>query len=152
MLNGRKRGRNMEGIKTYKELQLEKDIIHLRINQLKEQQRLLSKELRGPKDIAAIDYSKDRGTGIAPRPLEDVLVETMQIDSMIYLEEEKLKNTERTIKAIDDKLKNFEGLRYKVAYMREVEEKSLQEISDELNHEYGYIKNISMAINKSIEK
>ena len=136
----------MLGIKTYKELQIEKDIIEERIQQLKEKQLILSRELRGPKDIIAIDYSKSRGAGIAPRPLEDVLAETMQIDSMICLEEEKLKNTEKTIEAVNDRLKQLDGLHYKIAYMKIVEKKSLQEIAEELNYEYSYIKKISMQI------
>ena len=138
----------MLGIKTYKDLQLEKEIIEDRIEQLKQNQKLLAKELRGPVDITAIDYSKDKGVGIAPRPLEDVLAETMQIDSMILLEEERLKNTVRTIQKIDARLQQLEGLHYKVAYMKEVERKSLQEIADELNYEYSYIKNINMTVSK----
>jgi len=70
----------------------------------------------------------------------------MQIDSMILLEEERLKNTVRTIQKIDETLQQLEGLHYKVAYMREVEKKSLQEIADELNYEYSYIRKISMKI------
>ncbi|MBU5677760.1 hypothetical protein KQI88_15175 [Alkaliphilus sp. MSJ-5] len=136
----------MLGIKTYKDLQLEKEIIEDRIEQLKQNQKLLAKELRGPVDIAAIDYSKDKGVGITPRPLEDVLAETMQLDSMIYLEEERLKNTIRTIQKIDARLQQLEGLHYKVAYMKEVEKKSLQEIADELDYSLDYVKKISASL------
>ncbi|QUH20260.1 hypothetical protein HYG84_10315 [Alkaliphilus sp. B6464] len=131
----------MLGIKTYKDLQLEKEIIEDRIEQLKQNQKLLAKELRGPVDIAAIDYSKDKGVGITPRQLEGVLVETMQLDSMIYLEEERLKNTIRTIQKIDARLQQLEGLHYRRygLYSRR-----RNKISKQIVHLYNFIKQMSI--------
>ncbi len=136
----------MLGIKTYKELLIEKDITLDRIQQLKTKKKLLKKELRGPTTLISTDYSKERGSGIAPRPLDDVLAELMQIDNIIFLEEEQLKNTEKTIAAVDNRLKQLDGLFYKVAYKKVVEKKPLQQIADELGYSLDYIKEISSKI------
>jgi hypothetical protein len=47
------------------------------------------------------------------------------------------------IRRIEEKFKNFTGLSYVVFYKRDIENKSLQIIADELGYSYDHIKRIS---------
>lgn len=138
------------GIKTYKDLCHELEIVKNRLEQLKQQKKLLKKQLRGPQHITAIDYSKDKGPAFAPRPLEDILLELQQIESMEFIEQEILNNMYKTIERVQENLEKCTGLHYKVAYMREVEGKKLADIAEELGYSLDYIKEISAQISKTI--
>ena len=76
------------------------------------------------------------------------LLEAMQrLENMQLIEIRILEGMLDEEKKIDAKLQEFEGLEYRVAYLK-AKGKSLQEIADELNHTLGYIQNISAKVNK----
>lgn len=68
--------------------------------------------------------------------------ECSKLESMIYLQEEMLKNLYKVKKNTDDKLRGLEGLEYKVCYLKYVEGNNLQQISSKLGYSYQYIKEI----------
>lgn len=76
------------------------------------------------------------------------LLEAMQrLENMQLIEDRILKGMLDEEKEIDAKLQAYDGLEYKVAYMR-AKGKSCQVIADELNHTLGYIQNISAKVSK----
>jgi DNA-directed RNA polymerase specialized sigma subunit len=71
------------------------------------------------------------------------LIEEMeQLDNMIYLQEEILKNLYKTKDEIDHKLINLQGLEYKVYYMKTVKGMTLREIAATLQYSEEHIRRI----------
>jgi len=56
----------------------------------------------------------------------------------------KMERAER----LNQQLQKYQGLEYKIFYMRYIECKSLREIAEELNYSYQYIRAIAGQINK----
>jgi len=63
------------------------------------------------------------------------------------MEEELQIKTERAEK-FNQRLQQYQGLEYKIFYMRYIECKTLKEIAEELNYSYQYIRHIAGQIKK----
>lgn len=72
---------------------------------------------------------------------DDVVAKIREVSA----EQERKKATRSQI---DRLLKQFEGLEMRVAYMRDIERKPLQQIADELGYSHDWIKKISSKIRK----
>jgi len=57
-----------------------------------------------------------------------------------------------TKKAIEKKVNEMEGLPYKIARMKYIENKTYKEIANELNKSYGYIRRVASESNKEVTK
>lgn len=64
---------------------------------------------------------------------------------------ERLERKKEIKKRIEGKLKELEGIEYKVAYMRVVESKQLEEIAQELNFSVDWIKKVSAKVTRHLE-
>jgi len=88
-----------------------------------------------PKGGCAVEYGR--------------LLEAMgRLESMELIENTILGGMVEAEKKIDAKLKEFEGIEYKVAYLVQVKGYTLQQVADELKYSPGYIQNISAKVNK----
>ncbi len=138
----------MDSIKLYKDLITEIGNLRELERDLRQQKRLLWKEIRAPRDINGYDISKDVSPR-AQRPLETVLTEIMEVEYRLKYVCDILKSRERTRKRIGDNLKRLEGVDYQVVYLRDIEGLRLGEIAMELNFSEDWIKRVS-ARNKKI--
>jgi len=78
-----------------------------------------------------------------------VYIEGMRIlETKIEIENRILNNMLETIRKLDDKMKEFKGLDYKVAYLIQSKGFTVQEVADELGYSFTYIQNISAKVNK----
>jgi hypothetical protein len=70
------------------------------------------------------------------------------IDTLNLMKErmEQLKDSKQKI---DEKIGQFKGLEYKIAYMRYCEGKSLKEIAQELGYHYDYIRQVMSKMRKA---
>lgn len=74
----------------------------------------------------------------------DRIVEGIQHwDYMMQIEQNNIDRVKARLKEIDDAMKNIEGLQFQVVYKRDIENRSLQEIADELGYAYSTVANIS---------
>lgn len=64
---------------------------------------------------------------------------------------ERLERKKETKTRIEGQLKELNGLEYKVAYMRVVESKHLEEIAQELNFSLDWIKKVSAKVTRHLE-
>lgn len=64
--------------------------------------------------------------------------------------EELVSKMKRMKKQAEKILGKMEGIEYKVAIKRYVENKTLKEIADELGYSEGYIKNVNMKISREL--
>ena len=96
------------------------------------------------------DYDTIRGdkTGTSLEVLKRLMNETEHLRNIILLEEEIIKNLNKGKQVVLDKLKNLQGIKYKVAYLREIEGKSYKEIAADLNMSEDRIKHIGAEIKK----
>lgn len=140
----------MRSIKNYKSLILEMETSRLRLKCIKEQMEQLTKLMYAfvspVRELKAMIYD-DMPKGGCSVEYERLLEAMRILENLELIENTILEGMTNEEKLIDDKLKIFDDLEYKVAYLR-AKGKSLQEIATELNHTLGYIQNISAKINK----
>ena len=80
--------------------------------------------------------AKRFGLSVASKNTDDLL---QKLDKL-----RKMHEFYTTVKSdMDDSINALEGLEYKIAYRRFVQNKNYQEIADELGYSYGYIKNVA---------
>lgn len=135
----------IESVQTYKDLCGEIDVLHSRIDDLERELKHLDKLMwaNAPTDISAVDYSREQVTNSKYAPsLADIVSRMNKIRTMIHPLEERLKDKEHTRMKIEETLNEFDGVGYKVEYMR-AQGKSLIEIADELGYSYSWVRQIS---------
>jgi len=100
-----------------------------------------------PRELKAMQYS-DMPKGGCETDYAH-LVEGMRIlENKIDIENRILKNKVESLKKQDDKMNEFEGLDYKVAYLMQIKGYSVKEVASELGYVDSYIGNISARVNK----
>ena len=140
----------MHSIDNYKSLILEMDTLRTRLkchDEQKEQLKKLMYAFVSPvKELRAMVYTDmpPGGCSVEYGRLEEAMT---RLENMMLIDNTILDGMIDEEKLIDDKLKIFDDLEYKVAYLK-AKGKSLQEIATELNHTLGYIQNISSKIRK----
>ena len=100
--------------------------------------------LEGPKDINGIDYSQRvvSNSGHQMDILEG-LDKLRKLESHLYLHSEAIESMREQKEKMEKQLKDLVGLEYRVIYMRDIEGKSLKKISEELNYNYDYVREVS---------
>ena len=120
----------MGAIQSYHDLCKEIDILETRIKDLENEFYMWQRKMGGvgKKPIAPLDIALNRMKEICD------LVETYAV----ILDEK-----EKTRKKIEERMADIDKLENRVAYMRDVECKTLAEIAAELNYSYDWIKRLS---------
>ncbi|BES65864.1 hypothetical protein SANA_23030 [Gottschalkiaceae bacterium SANA] len=138
----------MEFVKCYQDLCREIEIYEDRLESLIAQHdAIVEGWLKPISDISGIDYS-------APRVQEnhcklDMMEQLPQIEALekdiekYKLLLDKVKDCQ---KAIVDRIKNMDGIEYRIAYMVAIEGDNLKKIALKLNYSYSYIRKIHSKI------
>ena len=101
-----------------------------------------------PKEVKGMVYSDMPSGGTAVDYQR--LVDAMRIlENKLEIENKILNNMIETSRKLDEKMKEFKGLDYKVAYLIQAKGYSVQEVADELGYSFTYISNISAKVNKA---
>ena len=107
---------------------------------------------------AEIEYKRNRkvligGPKAKPShsPIEKQYEGTKETISRYEEIEQVLEKKRELKKRAEEALRKFEGIEYQVAYKRFVENKTLEEIADELHYSLSGIKKISMRINRVLQ-
>lgn len=135
----------MESVKHYKEICGEIDSYYTRVKDLERELKYLQKMMHtnAPKEISAVDHTQERvKSSRHVLPLDEIVSRMNRITEMLVLFYEILKEKEQARRRLEETISEFEGLDYKVAYLR-AQGKSLIEIADELGYSYGWIRQIS---------
>lgn len=110
------------------------EIAETRIEGIIGQRKALMKLLGAPQELKAMQYS-DMPKGSHNYMSIDRLGDSInRLDNMLFIEENLLKGMLATKAKINDKLKGLEGIQYKVMYKREIENKTIIRIAEELNY------------------
>lgn len=84
-------------------------------------------------------------------PMDRVAINLDSIKERHDKLEQLISKMKRMKKEAEKIMGKFEGLEYKVAYKRYVENKTLKEIADELGYSEAWIKKVSMNISRNLE-
>ena len=143
----------MYSMTSYKDLKNEIELNKIRIEYINSQIESLTEIMYAftspVKELKAMVYDDmpKGGTGIE----YERLVEGMsKLTNMLDIEERILLKAEETEAKINDRLKSFEGIEYKVAYLIQCQGYSVQEVADELGYTLSYIGSISAKVNKEM--
>ncbi len=123
---------NVQVVTSYKDLNKEIEIYKEMLESYEREQYAIYRLLKVP----GIDY---------PRYLELQLA----LNNKTAIVQSILDDKIQTKKEMKEKLKQLEGLEYKITYKRYIKGKTLYEIADELGYSYDYIKEISSRIYQS---
>ncbi|WP_130806505.1 hypothetical protein [Senegalia massiliensis] len=102
--------------------------------------------LDGPKDISAIDYSQPYVKGSGQLSFDEILDKLKKLESHMVLHSNTINEMLDKKESMEEQLKELKGLKYKVAYKRDIEGKTLKAIAEELNYNYNYIRRIAIEI------
>lgn len=135
----------MDIIKSYKDLCNEIEAWKYRVEAYKAEIKALKKmaKIYGPGEVRGVDYSQPSVQESGQLAFEEYLIRLQKLESHIYLHEEAIKKMIESKENIEKCIEKLEGLDKKVVYMRDLENKSLVDISNELGYSYDYIKEIS---------
>jgi hypothetical protein len=135
----------------YYDLCGEIDLLHVRIKDLERERKHLLKMMHAnaPKMPGAIDYSKEKvQSSFVVVPLNEIVERIKEIDGTVLSLHDLYRDKEQTRKKMEEKLSEYEGIDYKVAYLR-MQGKSLFEISLELDYSYDWIRKVNSRIKKA---
>ena len=134
----------MDIIKNYKDLLIDIDVQQCIVwdieSEIKNLQRLA---MRGPTDIKGVDYSREPGGSTMSISLDRLLDRLERIQERYEIQKIILTDKKRTRNKILMQMSNVSGIDLRVKFMRDIECKSLNDISIELDFTYQYIKEVS---------
>lgn len=138
-------------VDSYKNLLSEIEIIKKRIEGLEYERALIIKTLHksAPKDISSISYDGMPKGSMNHKTLDRTWQDIQRIDSMLFLENEILKNNLKVKNDIENKVKSLKGIEYEITYKRDIEGKNLSDIAKEIGYNYDYVRRIYAKYKKS---
>lgn len=83
-------------------------------------------------------------------PLDNAFLRVDKLSEKIEALQEELAIKQNMMFNLRQKLNKFEGLEYRVAYMRTIEKKKLNVIADELGYSYDYIREVNARIKQTV--
>ena len=114
----------------YHDLCTEIDILETRIKDLEMEYRFWYKACHGSTKTVI--------------PLDNCLIRMKEICDQVETYASMLEKKEKARKKIEGRLNQFEGIEYKVAYLRDIKGMTLPEIAVHLGYSYGWIRKLSM--------
>lgn len=100
------------------------------------------KLLGAPQEIQAMQYSDMPKASHNYMSIDRLADSINRLDNLLFLEDELLKGMIATKVKINDKLKGLEGIEYRAIYKREIENKTLVRIAEELNYSTRQVRRI----------
>lgn len=136
---------------SFNDLCTEIEVLEERINDMERERKFLRKSMyaNAPKFKGVVDYSSDKVTGgQVPLSLDKIVERLNKIDDQLAYHYEALREKKSSRDKIEKLIEEFEGLEYKVAYMRDVKGMKLYEIADELGYSHDHIRRVSSRVKK----
>jgi hypothetical protein len=120
---------------------MHEDFLAVVTNQLKYYKQLLHKD--APHEISAINYDgQPHGNGNA-MSFDRIYLYAEKYETLVELETGTLQNLKELKIDTYVKVVQLDNIDFKVAYLRDIEDMSTQEIADELMYSFSYIEKVS---------
>lgn len=139
----------MNSLINYQELVSEIAMIKARLEGLEEERNIILKRLyEGPRQIKGVDYSGSHGSSQTSISTDRLVEEINRIDNLIYLDNTILEGMRAREEKITKQLGKLDGIDYKIAYKKIVENKTYLKISEEINLSHDRVRHIGSKIFK----
>lgn len=141
---------NFDWDRTYNDLCNEIEILDIRKNELELELKIIQRRIfaGGPRTKLVASYSGMPSGNSDDTPLNQLwpMAQTIQatIDDVIDI----LSLKREAKKRMEDRMSKFDTLEYRVAYMRDVERKTIAAIATELQYSYDWIARISSKLKR----
>lgn len=122
----------------YQDLCREIDIMEIRINDLEREYEFW--------------YKACHGIGRSQIPLDVCLERMKEICDQVEMYSMILEEKEKARRDIESQLEQLEGIESKIAYMRDIQGKTLLEISIDLGYSYDWVKKLSARTTRAKRK
>lgn len=131
----KKGGRKLNSINSYQDLCREIEVLEIRIESIEAEIKHLRKlMIQGPKDITAIDYSKESSRNIVHIPLDILIDRVEKLEGKLIIFKDILEEKIQYKEKIESLLKKFDGIQYKVMYLKLKENMSVENIAETLGY------------------
>lgn len=128
----------LDFVETYNDITKEIEILELRLIDLEG-------ELQSVRRL--IDTGKLPSTPLPVYvPLDKVLQQYDNVVAAINETSSRLEVKKLIRKKVEENIKNFQGIEYRVAYMRDIEGMPLYKIAEQLGYSYDWIRKVSSRI------
>jgi len=139
----------MDRLKSYRDLCKEIELWEIRLWDLEGERRLLMKQMMNPPQVKlCANYSGMPGAGARIIDLPKAWTQMQDIEQRIGECKDVLSLKRETKRRMEKVLSEFESLEYRVAYMRDVEQKPLYKIAEEMGYSYDWIRRISSRLRR----
>lgn len=143
----------MQVMKSYHDLCKEIEVIEIHCDQLeREVTRIFKLMYTPPKGYSTSNMDGMPRTGRDDTTFDRLYLQMIHAESELNAMREILTDKRLAKRRIEERINEFEGLEYKVAYKRDIEGKSLEMIAHELGYSYDHIARISSGIGKRFIK
>lgn len=130
----------MSFVKLYYDITKEIEIYEWRLEDLEKELQAVRKVVfsgRIPSDNHTVHVPLDK----ALEQYDNVVMQIREVS-------ERLAEKKATKRQIESSIRGFQGLKYQVAYLRDIENMPLKEIASKLGYSYDHIKRMSSQIKK----
>ncbi|MEG2412640.1 hypothetical protein [Clostridium sp.] len=118
-------------------------MLKLRIEGLEDESKMITAILtKPPSEVKGMEYSGIPSGKMVNKSVLYYIDVLQRTDNMIFLDKCILDTKEKNLKEMNDRLKNIDGLDKKIIYMKEIQDKNLREIADELGYSYDHIRRV----------
>ncbi|GED13996.1 hypothetical protein [Aneurinibacillus migulanus] len=142
----------MHFTESYIDLCNEIEMLEIRIKDIEREREFLRLSMydNKPGFRATASYGTEQvQNGYAPMSLDRILERLNKVDDSLNTLYEVLNAKKDAKRKMESVLGNFDGLEYKVAYMRDIKRMKLHEIADELGYSHDWIRKISSRVKKA---
>lgn len=137
----------MKAIESYHDLCTEIEVLELRLEGLIAEMNHLSRQMHSsPRTKLVASYSGMPGAGMDASPLDKQFKALCTVNERIDDVKDIISLKVEYKQRMEARMSEYEGLEYKVAFMRDIECKPLKQIHEELEMSYEYIRRISARI------
>lgn len=141
---------NYDWNRTYKDLCNEIEILTIRRDELENELNIIKRRIyaSGPRTKLVASYSGMPVGGTIERPLEDTWNLYNAVAEALEDVKDILSLKIEAKKKMEQRMSKFDTLEYKVAYMRDIERKSIANIATQLGYSYDWIAKISSRLKR----
>jgi len=142
---------NFDWDRSYKDLCTEIEILEIRQDSLLAELRIIRRRIHNanaPRTKLVANYSGMPGGGSDGTHYTQAIAELQRIEAAIEDVSDILSLKHEAKRRMEERMSQFDKLEYRVAYLRDVERKSIAAISIELGYSYDWIAKISSRLKR----
>lgn len=141
---------NFDWDRTYHDLCNEIEILDIRVKELEGELRIIHRRLfsTGPRTKLVASYSGMPSGNSDDTPLNQIWPMFQTIQAAIEDVADILSLKREAKRRMEERMSKFDTLEYRVAYMRDVERKTIAAIATELQYSYDWIARISSRLKR----